>query len=189
MTGVKRTILHSRAAMGAAIVFLALGLAASAVAQTTAQTAVWKPYSYPADGFQASYPSAPQIEKKSIPTDAGSFELRSYIVQDGDVALFIGVCDYGAQAAGKDPDTMLQGAKNGALQNSSSHLLTEKKITFGIYHGLQFTAASDANDFTARVYMVGNTLYQTLVVTPLGKPYAATTKFLDSFQLMARTSN
>jgi hypothetical protein len=29
-------------------------------------------------------------------------------------------------------------------------------------------------------------LYQTMVVTPLGKPYPDTARFLDSFQLLGR---
>jgi hypothetical protein len=167
-------------------IFLALLSLAAAV---SAQTPDWKPYSYPADGFQASFPSAPEVQKKEIPTDAGTFQLRSYIGTDGAVAIFVGVCDYGASTNGKDPDVLLQGAKNGALQNSSSHLVSEKKTTFGIYHGLNFEAQSDAAYFTARIYMVGSTLYQTLVVAPLGKPYADTSRFLDSFQLIARTAN
>jgi hypothetical protein len=154
-----------------------------------AQTTEWKSYSYPADGFQASYPSAPEVTKRDVPTDAGSFELRSYIAQVAPVALFIGVCDYGSTAAGKDPQTLLQGAKNGALTNSNSHLLSEKKITLGVYPGVEFEAESDAAHFTARIYMVSSTLYQTLVVAPLGKPYDNTSRFLDSFQLIARTSN
>jgi len=154
-----------------------------------AQTADWKSYSYPADGFQASYPSAPEITKKDIPTDSGSFELRSYIAQVTPVALFIGVCDYGSKVAGTDPQTLLQGAKNGALANSNSHLVTEKKITLGVYPGIEFEAESDAAHFTARIYMVGSVLYQTLVVVPLGKPYDDTNRFLDSFQLIARTAN
>jgi len=105
------------------------------------------------------------------------------------VAMFVGVCDYGAAVTGKDPDALLQGAKNGALQNSKSHLLSEQKITLGVYHGVEFEAESDAAHFSARVYIVGTTLYQTLVVYPLGAPYAGTTRFLDSFQLIARTSN
>jgi hypothetical protein len=153
-----------------------------------ALTPAWKSYSYPADGFSASFPSEPELQKRDVPTDAGTFELRSYIGTDGAVAMFIGVCDYGAQAAGKDPDTLLQGAKNGALTNSKSHLLSEKKMTLGIYHGLTFEAESDTAHFSARVYMVGTTLYQTLVVYPLGKPYADTTRFLDSFQLIARVA-
>jgi hypothetical protein len=34
--------------------------------------------------------------------------------------------------------------------------------------------------------MVGDTLYQTLVVSPLGSNYAETARFLDSFQLIPR---
>jgi hypothetical protein len=154
-----------------------------------AQAPVWRSYSYPADGFSASFPSAPDVQKRNVSTDAGPFELRSYVVQDGDVAMFVGVCDYGAQAAGKDPDVLLRGAKDGALKNSSSHLVSEKKITIGIYDGLEFEAETDQAHFTARVYMVGTTLYQTLVVSNLGKPYADTMRFLDSFQLIARTSS
>jgi len=174
--------------IGRLILTLAL-LALVSALTLAAQTPEWKSYSYPADGFSASFPVQPELQKKDVPTDAGSFQLRSYIGVDGAVAMFIGVCDYGAQAAGKDPDTLLQGAKNGALQNSKSHLLSEQKITLGIYHGVQFDAESDAAHFSARVYMVGTTLYQTLVVYPLGTPYAGTTRFLDSFQLIARTRN
>lgn len=154
-----------------------------------AQTENWKPYNYPADGFQASYPTPPSLQKKDVDTQAGQFELRSYVASVGDVALFIGVCDYGPKAANNDPDVLLQGAKNGALQNANAHIMREQKITFGSHHGLEFEAESDAAHFHARIYMVGSTLYQTLVVFPLGRPYEQTDKFLDSFQLIARTSN
>ncbi len=181
MTNRMRRIMQCRTTVCVAVLCFA--------AAVSAQTTEWKSYSYPSDGFQASYPSAPEMTKRDIPTDAGSFELRSYIAQVSPVALFIGVCDYGSQAAGKDPQTMLQGAKNGALANSSSHLVSEKKITLGVYPGIEFEAESDAAHFTARIYIVGSVLYQTLVVVPLGKPYDDTTRFLDSFQLIARTTN
>jgi hypothetical protein len=154
-----------------------------------AQTPDWKTYTYSSDGFSASYPSQPEMQKRDFPTDAGSYELRSYIAQDSLVALFVGVCDYGSQASGKDPDTLLQGAKNGALSNSSSHLLREKKITLGVYHGVEFEAESDVAHFFARIYMVNTTLYQTLVVSPLGKSYADTARFIDSFQLIPRAQS
>jgi hypothetical protein len=166
-----------------------VGLAAAMSAQAAAaQAPNWQTYSYPADGFSASYPSVPDLQKKEIPTDAGTFEMRSYVGTDGDVAMFVAVCDYGNATAGKNPDDLLQGAKNGALQNTSAHLLSETKTTLGIYHGLTVEAESDQAHFSFRIYMVGSTLYQTLVVVPLGKPYADTARFLDSFQLIARTA-
>jgi hypothetical protein len=174
-------------------VLVLLGFAAVVCAQAPdskpVQTPEWKSYSYPADGFKASYPSEPEVQKRDVPTDAGSFELRSYIGEVAPVALFVGVCDYGQSAAGRDPEVLLQGAESGALTNSKSHELSQKKITLGIYHGLEFESESDAAHFSARIYLVGTTLYQTLVVSPLEKPYAETTRFLDSFQLVARNSN
>jgi hypothetical protein len=110
-----------------AVILLSLAAALGAQAQQ------WKTYSYPADGFSAAFPVEPQFSKREIPTDKGSFELRSYIAQDGLVSVMIGVCDYGAATQGKDPEDILQGAKNGALQSSNSHLLSESKITLGAY--------------------------------------------------------
>jgi len=165
------------------------GVAASGLilaASLQAQAPTWKTYSFPADGFSASYPSEPEVQKRDIPTEAGSFQLRSYIAQVAPVALFVGVCDYGSTMAGKDPNESLQGAKNGALSKSNSHLTREKKITLGVYPGVEFESESDAAHFYARIYLVGTTLYQTLVVEPLGKPFPDTLHFLDSFQLIAR---
>ena len=179
-----------RLAIGVAL----LSFTAAGYPLGSAQTPAWQTYSYPADGFNASFPSEPDLQKKSVPTEnVGTFELRSYIGTDGEVAMFVGVCDYGSQTAGKNPDDLLQGAKNGALQNSNSHLLSETKTTLGVYHGLTFEAESDQTQkerlFSARIYMVGSTLYQVLVVSPLGKPYADTTRFLDSFQLIPRVAH
>lgn len=167
-------------------IFVVLFFAAALSAR--AQTPAWKTYTYTSDGFSASYPSEPQVQKRDVPTDAGSFELRSYVLDTGDsVALFVGVCDYGSKLGGKDPDSLLQGAKDGALTNSKSHLVAEvRKITLGVYPGLAFESESDGAHFSARVYMVGSTLYQTLVVSPLKSPYPDTQRFLDSFQLIAR---
>ena len=154
-----------------------------------AQAPEWKSYSYPADGFIASYPSEPQMSKRDVPTDAGSFELRAYLVEDGEAALYVGVCDYGSAVSGRNPDTVLQGAKTGAIGNVNAHLTREKKITLGTYPGVEFEADNDTMHFYARIYLVGTTLYQTLTAAPLAKPYANVTRFLDSFQLIARTSN
>jgi hypothetical protein len=181
-----------------AVSLVALSFAATLSAQTTpaaaAQTPAapapsWKTYSYPADGFSASFAFEPGEQKKNVPTDAGTFELRAYIAQDGEAAMFVGVCDYGAAASGRNPATLLQGAKNGALENTNAHLLSEKSITLGIYPGIEFEADSDTMHFSARIYLVGTTLYQALTAAPLGKPYAGVPRFLDSFQLIARVQN
>ena len=176
-----RHILQRRFFLGVAVLCFAVAL--------STQAQVWNSYSYPSDGFRASFPSEPQLQKTNVPTDAGAFELRAYLVEVSPGALFIGVCDYGGKAEGKDPDTMLQGAKQGALRNVNGHLLSENRVTLGIYHGLAFEAENNTSHFSARIYMVGDTLYQTLVISPLGSNYADTTRFLDSFELIPRARN
>jgi len=165
-----------------ALIFFVVAAAAIASAQSLTQ------YQYPSDGFRAAFPSEPKVAKRDVPTDAGTFELRSYIAEPGQAAFFIGVCDYGSQFAGSDTAKMLQGAKDGALKNSKSHLLdgSEKSFTLQGHPAMEFQSESDAAHFRARIYMVGTTLYQTLVVSPLGTPYPNTQEFLDSFALIPR---
>jgi len=183
-----------------AVAFVAASFAVSIYAQTaptpstpapatpSAQAALWKTFSYPEEGFSVSFPAAPESSKRDVPTEKGSFELRSYIVEIEPVAIFVGICDYGSATAGRDPDDVLKGAEDGALTNSKSHLISDKKITLGIYHGMSFESESDTAHFSARIYFVGSTLYQTLIVFPIGKPYDGAARFLDSFQLIAKVA-
>jgi hypothetical protein len=164
-----------------AVVLLAFAAALGAQAQG------WQAYSYPADGFSATFPAEPQMQKKDVPTDKGSFELRAYVAQDGQAAVFVGVCDYGSAISDRTPDQVLDGAQQGAIDNVSAHLVRGKKITLGVYPGREFEAENDSMHFYARVYLVGTTLYQTLTASPLGSPYVSATSFLDSFQLIPRT--
>ena len=174
-----------------AVSLVAFTFAATLIAQTTPAPAApapnWKTYSYTADGLSASFPFEPQFSKRDVPTDKGSFELRAYLVEDGEAAIFVGVCDYGSAISDRSPDQVLDGAQQGAIDNVKAHLVSGKKIIFGVYPGREFEAESDAIHFTARIFLVGTTLYQTLTAAPLGKPYAGTQRFLDSFQLIART--
>jgi hypothetical protein len=164
-------------------------VAAVLSAQTPAAPAPdWQTYSYPADGFSALFPAQPQEQKQNVPTDAGTFELRAYLVTEGPSALFVGVCDYGTAVNGRDPQTVLNGAQQGAIDNVKAHLISGSKMTLGAYPGLAFEAENDSMHFSARIYLVGSTLYQALVASSLQQPYADTARFLDSFQLIARTA-
>lgn len=157
-------------------------------AALSAQTQEWKTYSYPADGFRVSLPSEPQNAKRDIESAVGQVELRTYIAMaPNGVALYVGVADYGAKTANTSPDEKLQGAKNGALENTKSRLTREKKITFAGQPGLEMECENDEAYFYARIYLVGGTtLYQTVVVRPSSQSYADTLRFLDSFQFIVR---
>ncbi len=186
----RRTLLRRLNVTVALLLFVApLGAQTPGPQTPAAPAPEWKTYTYPADGFSISSPSAPDQQKRNVPTDAGSFELRSYVIEVGQAALFVGVCDYGSAVANREPGAVLQGAKNGAISNVSGRLVSEKKVTLGVYPGLEFEADNDTMHFSARIYLVGTTLYQTLIASPLANPYPDTTRFLDSFQLIARAQN
>jgi hypothetical protein len=126
------------------------------------------------------------MSKQNVPTEKGSFELRAYLVEDGQAALYVGVCDYGSAVSDRTPDQVLDGAQQGAIDNVKGHLVSGKKITFGAFPGREFEAENDTMHFYARVYLAGTTLYQTLIASPLGSPYVRASNFLGSFQLIPR---
>jgi hypothetical protein len=157
---------------------------ASAVASPTALTLDWKPYPYPADGFSASFPSQPKVQKQDILTDSGKVEMRTYDSDQGSAEFIAAVCDYGPTAQGKDPDTLIANAEKGAVNNLKAHLVREKSVSLGTIRGVEFEADSDTAHVAARIYLVGSVLYQMIVASPLNARPDDTSRFLESFQLL-----
>jgi hypothetical protein len=154
-----------------------------ALLPVAAQTG-WKEYAYESDRFAMSAPQEPALNKRQIDTKVGPIELRSYSVTDGDSALFVGVADYGSHMDNQDSKTVLQGAKEGALKNSNSTLISEKEITRQGYPGLAFETESEKFHFSARIYLVGSRLYQSVAVFPRETSYADTTRFHESLRFL-----
>jgi hypothetical protein len=156
-----------------------------AVASPTAMALDWKPYPYPADGFSASFPSQPKVEKQEILTDAGKFEMRTYDSDQGSAEFIAAVCDYGQAAQGKDPDALLASAEKGAVSNLKARLVSQRSLRLGTNQGVEFEADSDTAHVGARIYLAGSVLYQLIVASPLNARPEDTSRFLDSFQLLA----
>jgi hypothetical protein len=182
--------------MASACILAALGVRtvnaqapAPQAAVTPAQpTPNWQTYSYPADGFSASYPATPQEAKQNRPEGAGTTELRDYEVDLGPAEFGVVVNDFGAAIGGHDPQSVLEDTMNGFVPNVKAHILSTQKITLGVYPGRTFEAENDTQHFSARIYLVGTMLYQTITVIPLGPTDPDAARFLDSFQLIARTA-
>jgi hypothetical protein len=161
-----------------------------------AQTAEWKPFAAPTDGFQALFPSPPEVSKNSVPAGGETYELRSYVAEVRSTALYVGVCDYGARSRPADPDEILANAEKGALEHMAAHILSERKITLdagpgetappATSHGIEFEAENEKMHFTTRMYVAAGALYQVTVTSPLSEKFADTARFLDSFQLIDR---
>jgi len=147
----------------------------------------WKRYNFAADGFSASFPTDPALQKRDVPTDAWTFELRSYTAKTDSSALFVGVIDYGVTAESSEPDVLLQGIKTGFVKNVKGRLLNEKPVLLGDKHGVAFEVESDSMHFFTRIYLVGTTLYQEHVASPIKDIYPAPDLFFESFQLIPRS--
>jgi hypothetical protein len=155
-------------------------------AALTAQTQKWKSYSNAEDGFRASFPSAPQVDTKSQPAGAGPIEFHSYCAQQSYTYLCVAVFVHGTQATGMDPDTLLERIKLGVLAGDKTKKLSETPIALGDHKGVALEVENDVIHTSTRIYLVGDTVYQTLVTSPVASKYAYTTQFLDSFRLISR---
>jgi hypothetical protein len=178
MTQKIRVMLQRSLTMFAAL--LCFGIALGAQAQEL------KPYDYPSEGFRVSFPSAPELATKSVDTAVGKIEVHMYSVELANAALVVAVNDYGSNATGKDPDVVLDAARQGALSNTGCHQISSKTILLDGHHGVEFEGENQAAHLTVRLYLVGSVLYQVMVITPLGNTYPDSTRFFDSFKLVPR---
>jgi hypothetical protein len=156
------------------------------VAALAAQTPKWKSYSYPADGFRASFPAAPQLDIKSQPAGAGPIELHSYCAHLSAGDLCVAVFAHGAQATGLDPDALLERVKQGVLAGDKTKKLSETPIALDERKGVALETENDTIYTSTRIYLVGDVIYQTIVTSPVAAKYADTAQFLDSFRLIPR---
>ena len=163
---------------------LAASISFAAITSCAAQTRNWTNHDYAADGFSISLPSDPQINLQKDPSS--NSQMRSYAIDLGQgSALMIGVMRFGSMPA-KTPDAILQDGKNGALAQSKTHLVREKKITLGAAPGLDFEAESDTLHIRAQVFLVGTTAYQLVESYPIGKPFDHAPDFFGSFHLLSK---
>jgi hypothetical protein len=143
-----------------------------------------QPYRFPSDGFSIAFPAEPEIDPS-----AKRFKLRTFIAPDSSVGLFVGVGLSPAAASEADSDALLHEAERVALIGMVSHLVSEQRVTLGVFPGIEFEAENSKMHSSVRIYLVGSTLYQMSVVHPAGKPYTEASRFLDSFQIIPRASN
>ncbi len=113
--------------------------------------------------------------------------MHNYLGELGqDAALLASMADYGSSMQNADPKAVLQGGKEGAMRNTNSHLISERSLSLQGYPGLGIETENDRMHFSARFYLVNARLYQTVVVTDIGKPYAETDRFHDSLRLLLK---
>lgn len=140
--------------------------------------------------FSVMTPVSLKETVQAVDTAVGSVDIHLFIGEKGNSAYMVGYSDYPAEIIEQsDPAAMLDGARDGAVSNISGTLISETAITLDGNPGreLVITAKVDDSDadVKARIYMVGNRLYQVLVIGVKGEvtPEDADA-FLQSFKLL-----
>jgi hypothetical protein len=158
---------------------------------TAASVDQWQTFSSKEGGFTLSLPGKPQEQRQPVGTAAGSVNAIMYIAEVGGTAFGVGYGDYPGSAVNVDPQAVLKGARDGAAKNVNGTVVTEKPIELAGYPGLEIVVETPASAkvpggamYRARLYLVGNRLYQVIYVALKKDDHPDEyQKLFDSFQL------
>jgi hypothetical protein len=146
----------------------------------------------PGAGFTVSLPGTPGEVKQTINTPLGPVEAKMFVVANpSDKSGFlVGFNDYPAGVTQQGtPDQILDGARQGAVQNvPGAKLLAEKKVSVGDVPGREITMdLGTAGQGRFRFFLAGSRLYQ-LGVTGTGEKVtsADAERFFNSFRITGK---
>lgn len=141
--------------------------------------------------FSIMAPYALEETTQSVDTEAGTIEIHMFVADRGQESWLVGYSDYPeeiVQAA--DPQLILEGAGNGAAANVDGELVSIAQTSLNDYPGRKVTISAQAQNgqdmvVQGHMFLVGNRLYQILVVVPKGQESRQEiADFLQSFQLI-----
>lgn len=169
---------------------IAMGLTLSLTGVLAAED--WKAFESKEGKFKTTFPAEPKSQSVPLDTALGKVTYYAFVAETGGGNLAWGVSynDYPDAIKQSDPNTVLQGAMQGAAGQFTGGKITKQgKIKIGNHPGLEFTVTGKAGEldinYHSRIYMVGVRLYQVQVVQ-VGKeplPPEDITKFMKAFEL------
>jgi hypothetical protein len=156
-----------------------------------AAAADWQLFTSAEGGFSLLLPGKPTEQKQPVETNTGTIDAVMYITEVDGTAYGAGFSDFPGETSAVDPADVLAGARDGAVQNVNGTVVDEKPIELSGYPGLEIAielpadaSAPDGAMYRARLYLIGNRLYQVIYVAlkPADNPDDYQ-KLFDSFQL------
>lgn len=145
----------------------------------------WQPFD--GDGFAVNMPGLPQKNDNTVPSAVGPIPVHIYALDNGGDAYFVGYSEYPSSAfASRDPEKLLDGARDGAVNNIQGEVTEEHPISLSGYTGREVTGKSTSQNisFTYRFYLANPRLYMAFYYKYGDQPLTADgRKFLDSFQI------
>ena len=169
-----------------ACVTLLASLAAAAGADKPVKSQ-WTTFGSPEGRFDILMPGEVKQFPVEVENEFGMTVLHMNVATWDQTMLVANWVDYPPDAARDLPERLLDDAREGALENLGGRLVSEKPIKLGRFEGRELLIEVPRQDrlFRARVYLVGNRLYQTVL---FGPPKAVRSKeaqrYLDSFKLI-----
>jgi hypothetical protein len=144
----------------------------------TANATTWQRVQPPASGFSVLLPGTPEVSAEPINTQFGRSTMHTYVVTIGSEGF---MASYTDSLVPLEPQRALDGARNGAI--GKGRLISETRISLDGVPGRHFVIQNGGMQYTAKVYVDGRRIYQTVTVTQGQGPLSATAQnFLASFR-------
>lgn len=146
----------------------------------------FKPYHSDEGKFSVLFPGEPEKELQQVNTSIGPLEFIMYQAGSEKIGFIVGYVDYPKQMFENVVlEKMLDGARDGAVQNVNGTLKYEKVLDL---HGnpgreLEINVPNKAT-VKVRIILIGNRLYQVMAVSESKKALKKNCpKFFDSFKV------
>ena len=142
-------------------------------------------------GFSIMTPVSLTETTRSTETAAGKIEIRAFSGERNGAAYTVGYSVYPHElVAQSDPAAVLAASRDGMISSLGGVLVTDKEVTVAGNPGREFEVTSktqDGSPFASKSFLllVGDRLYQVLVITPKGGAISAKMNdFIRSFTPM-----
>lgn len=148
----------------------------------------WMSFSSEEGRFTTRYPSSPKKEVLKAPSPIGEIPTVMTAATLGDAFFAVAYSDYPKELIeASNRDAMLDGARDGAVNNVQGTLVKEDQITYAGEPARAFEATADKMGIKlkmhSRVFMKENRLYQVTIVYPTTQKDVPLDKFFDAFAL------
>lgn len=134
--------------------------------------------------FTAEFPRAPTRKTIPVPTAIGELEAISHEVEFEDAYYMVSTIDY-ATGLESDPQSILDGSRDGTVANIGGELISERQLTIAGAPArrllIRASTSGVAVNLDAVHCLVGNRLYQAVVIHKPSNP-AGVERFLSEFK-------
>ncbi len=144
-------------------------------------------YDPAAEPFTAEFPGKPKKITRTVTRNGMTLEVHYVGYASGNRAFSVVYSDYpSGHVQSTGAENVLAGARNGAAQSVGGRIVHHESITLGNHVGqeVKIKDAGKGMEMRNRMYLVGDRMYQVMVVAKTGNSEnAEANDFLDSFEL------